>query len=87
MFRRLSNQYAREVDDRASPETPRRCPTAYLDRIGDVPAPAQGEGSDMPALQRPLIAQPDQDGKAQAAVDALVAELQSGWNRHDAEIA
>jgi hypothetical protein len=41
----------------------------------------------MPALQRPLIAQPDQDGKAQAAVDALVAELQSGWNRHDAEIA
>jgi uncharacterized protein (TIGR02246 family) len=67
MFGRLSYQYVWEVDDRASPETPRRCPTAYLD--SDVPAPAQGKG------------------KAQAAVDALVAELQSAWNRHDAEIA
>ena len=41
----------------------------------------------MSASTRPVIAQPDDDGKARAAVEALVADLQAGWDRHDAQIA
>jgi hypothetical protein len=41
----------------------------------------------MQAAQRPVIARPDHRGQARAVVEALVAELQAGWNGHDAEIA
>jgi uncharacterized protein (TIGR02246 family) len=41
----------------------------------------------MSASTRPAIAQSDHDGKARAAVEALVADLQAGWDRHDAQIA
>jgi uncharacterized protein (TIGR02246 family) len=39
----------------------------------------------MAALQRPTIGQPDHD-ESNAVVGALVAELQAGWDAHDAEI-
>jgi uncharacterized protein (TIGR02246 family) len=39
------------------------------------------------SVPRPEIAQPDDSGDARAAVEALVAQLQAGWDRHDAEIA
>ena len=41
----------------------------------------------MSTWQRPTIARPDRDGEARAAVEALVAELQTGWDTSDAEIA
>ena len=40
----------------------------------------------MSELTRPVIAQSDDNGEARAAVEALVAQLQTGWDRHDAEI-
>ena len=40
----------------------------------------------MSMRRRPTIARPDHDGQARAAVEALVAELQTGWDRSDAEI-
>jgi len=40
----------------------------------------------VPVPQRPSIAQPDEGGKARAVVEALVAELQNGWDRHDAAV-
>jgi hypothetical protein len=40
----------------------------------------------MSTRQRPTIARPDHDGQGRAAVEALVAELQTGWDRSDAEI-
>lgn len=39
----------------------------------------------MAELQRPTIGQPDHD-ESKAVVGALVAELQAGWDGHDAEI-
>jgi uncharacterized protein (TIGR02246 family) len=41
----------------------------------------------MPTARRPVIAVPDHDGKARAAVEALVAELQMGWDQRDAGVA
>jgi hypothetical protein len=41
----------------------------------------------MPASQRPAIARPDEGGLARAEVETLVSELQTGWERRDAEIA
>jgi len=41
----------------------------------------------MSMRRRPTIARPDHDGQARAAVEALVAELQTGWDTSDAEIA
>lgn len=45
------------------------------------------KGYEVSELPRPAIAQPDDSGEARAAVEALVAQLQTGWDRHDAEIA
>jgi hypothetical protein len=36
---------------------------------------------------RPTIARQDDDGRARAAVEALVTTLQTGWDTSDAEIA
>ena len=41
----------------------------------------------MSAANRPAIGRPDDTGAARAAVEALVAELQEGWDVHDAAIA
>ncbi|MGB6208068.1 nuclear transport factor 2 family protein [Mycobacterium sp.] len=38
------------------------------------------------SLPRPEIAQPDDSGEARAVVEALVAQLQTGWDHHDADI-
>lgn len=40
-----------------------------------------------PAPSRPTIARPDDTDTARAAVEAVVAELQEGWDSHDAAIA
>jgi uncharacterized protein (TIGR02246 family) len=45
------------------------------------------EEANMAEPRRPMIARPDDDGNARAAVEALVAELQEGWERRNAEIA
>lgn len=41
----------------------------------------------MPQSHRPVIAATAHAEEAHRAVSALVAELQAGWDSHDAEIA